>query len=362
MSGDCNSRGLWSSPRRLVLSAGALLLGLLAGEQAIDACTRCVYLGSDDIVVVGRSLDWVVDPKTNLFAFPRGLKRHGAAGPRSVEWTSKYGSVICNFYGCATIDGMNDQGLVANALYLVESDYGTPRPDQKTLSIAAYTQYVLDNFATVDEAVTELAKEKIALIAPLLPDGKPAHGHLAISDPSGDSAIFQYLNGKLHIHHGRQYQVMTNSPAYDQQLALNAYWEQIGGMAMLPGTNRAADRFVRTSFFIQAIPQTGDLKQAVAQVFSVIRGVSVPLGITTPGAPNIASTLWRTIHDQKNKVVYFDSATSPTVFWVPLSDLDLSAGAPVKMLPLSNGQTYNANAASQFVPAEPFSFLQAEEK
>ena len=36
---------------------------------------------------------------------------------------------------------------------------------------------------------------------------------------------------------------MTNSPKYDQQLALNEYWKQIGGTVMLPGTNRAADRF-----------------------------------------------------------------------------------------------------------------------
>ena len=82
--------------------------------------------------------------------------------------------------------------------------------------------------------------------------------HLAISDPSGDSAIFEYIDGKLVIHHGRQYQVMTNSPVYDQQLALDAYWQQIGGTTMLPGTSRAADRFVRASFYIDAIPQTAN--------------------------------------------------------------------------------------------------------
>jgi choloylglycine hydrolase len=27
---------------------------------------------------------------------------------------------------------------------------------------------------------------------------------------------------------------MTNSPTYDQQLALNEYWKQIGGTVMLP--------------------------------------------------------------------------------------------------------------------------------
>jgi penicillin V acylase-like amidase (Ntn superfamily) len=66
--------------------------------------------------------------------------------------------------------------------------------------------------------------------------------------------------------------------------------------------------------------------QAVASVMGVIRSVSVPLGITTPGKPNIASTLWRTAADQKNKVYFFDSATSPDTFWVPLADLDLKEG------------------------------------
>lgn len=46
--------------------------------------------------------------------------------------------------------------------------------------------------------------------------------------------------------------IMTNSPTYDKQLTLNDYWQQIGGLVMLPGTNRASDRFVRASFYIHA--------------------------------------------------------------------------------------------------------------
>ena len=41
---------------------------------------------------------------------------------------------------------------------------------------------------------------------------------------------------------------MTNSPVYEQQIALNAYWDLIGGNNMLPGTINAADRFVRLSY------------------------------------------------------------------------------------------------------------------
>jgi choloylglycine hydrolase len=69
---------------------------------------------------------------------------------------------------------------------------------------------------------------------------------------------------------------MTNSPTFDQQLALNTYWKQIGGTTMLPGTNRAADRFARASFYINAIPKDATPEYSLASVFSVIRNTSVP--------------------------------------------------------------------------------------
>ena len=86
------------------------------------------------------------------------------------------------------------------------------------------------------------------------------------------------------IHHDRRYQVMTNSPIFEHQLALNSYWQQIGGTVMLPGTNRSADRFARASFYINAIPKSEDPVMALASVFSVIRNASVPYGITTPAS------------------------------------------------------------------------------
>src|SRR5690606_7474128 len=106
--------------------------------------------------------------------------------------------------------------------------------------------------------------------------------HLSISDPSGDSAIVEYIEGKQVIHHSRKFQVLTNSPTFKQQLALHEYWTEIGGTVFLPGTNRAADRFTRAAFYINAIPRDQNQLKSIASVFSVIRNVSVPFGITTP--------------------------------------------------------------------------------
>lgn len=351
-----------SSITHFLAVAGIAATCLVLTALTAEACTRCVYLGSKDTVLVARSLDWVEEPGTNLYVFPRGMKRDGASGPGTVAWTSKYGSVVSTLYEAATVDGMNEKGLVANVLYLVESDYGLPDGKKPTISIAAWAQYVLDNFATVSEAVAALRQEPFVIVAPTLPTGDPANGHLSLSDPLGDSAIFEYIKGTLTIHHGRQYQVMTNSPTYDMQLALTTYWEQIGGTTMLPGTSRASDRFVRTSFYIKAIPQMESSPKAIAAVFSVIRGVSVPLGITTPGQPNIASTYWRTLYDHKNKILYFDSATSPEVFWMPLADLDFRQSATVKKIALTDGEIYSGNATKQLKVAKPFEFLKADLK
>jgi penicillin V acylase-like amidase (Ntn superfamily) len=348
-----------------VLRSGFLSLSVaLMPMQSADACTRVVYLGPDDTIITARSMDWQTDMASNLWAFPRGIKHHGAAGPKSIRWTSKYGSVITAAWDVGTTDGMNEKGLVANLLYLAESEYVKPSRDDKRLplSISLWPQYVLDNYGTVAEAVAGLRKEPFYVVPTMTPDGKPGALHLAISDSTGDSAIFEYVGGKLVIHHGRQYQVMTNSPVYDEQLALNRYWEQIGGTTMLPGTNRAADRFVRASFYINAIPKTANNTEAVASAFSVIRNVSVPLGISTPGQPNISSTIWRTVADQKNRRYYFESTRSPNVFWVNLADMDFTAGKPAKKLTLTNGAIFSGNTAALFQPAEPFKFLSAEVK
>ena len=339
-----------------------MVLALTASTLAplpASACTRCMRVFGDGAVVVGRSMDWVEDPGSEVWVFPRGLRRQGNAGPASFTWTSRHGSVSVSFYGVATACGMNEKGLVANLLYLAESDYGKSVDGRPNLSIGGWAQYVLDSHATVAEAVAELRQEPFTIHAPVLPNGEPGVGHLAISDPSGDSAIFEYVGGRLMIHHGRDYTVMTNSPPFDQQLALDAYWREIGGDVMLPGTIRASDRFVRASFYINAIPKTLSGPRAIASVFSVVRNASAPLGITTPGEPNVASTIWRTAYDQKDRVLYYDSATSPTVFWVPLTKIDFTAGQPVQRLPMKGGETYSGDASGAFRPAEAFPFLEA---
>jgi choloylglycine hydrolase len=349
---------------RLVRMLTALLFALgLINVQAL-ACTRVTYLGPDGRVLTGRSMDWKLPMISNLWVFPRGMEREGAAGPRSVRWTSKHGSMIVSGYDIATVDGMNEKGLVANLLWLADSDY--PEDDGTTprLSLSLWAQYFLDNFATVEEAVDHVALNPIDLASGDVPDqpGRLTTVHLSLSDASGDSAILEWIDGELEIHHSRDHRVMTNEPRFEDQLAIRTYWKAVNGREFLPGTNRASDRFVRASHYIDAVRQSDDPRIAAAAVFSVVRNASVPFGISMEDAPNLSTTRWRVVADHKDRRFYVESAISPNVFWVDLDRLDFSEGAQVRKLDLGIDMTviHSGEASQAFVASEPFTFEKAD--
>ncbi|MBN9294623.1 MAG: linear amide C-N hydrolase [Flavobacteriia bacterium] len=336
------------------------VLVMICIPQRLNACTRVVYKGPDNTVITARSMDWKDEIDANLWIFPRGLERSGNVGDKSVKWTSKYGSVITSAWDIATADGINEKGLVANVLWLVESEYPKfdPKGSKPGITIAAWAQYVLDNYATVKEAVDELRKEQFVIVSDYIPGTeKFTTLHLSISDATGDNAIFEYIGGKLNIHHHPSYTVMTNSPIFEEQLAINRYWQGIPGTIMLPGTNRATDRYARASYYINAIPQTTDIRIAVASVFSVIRNCSVPFGISSETEPNISSTRWRSVADQKHLVYYFETVKTPNTFWVDLKNIDFSNNSGARRLSVSKNETYAGETSGQFVAAKPFTFV-----
>jgi penicillin V acylase-like amidase (Ntn superfamily) len=305
-------------------------------------------------------MDWKFEIGTNLWAFPRGVHRTGEAGPNSLEWTSVYGSVVASGYDICSTDGLNEAGLAVNLLWLAESEYPQTPDGRRGISLTLWAQYVLDSFGSVAEAVSALTATPLRVLSAEVPgQERLATLHLSMSDGSGDSAVVEYIDGQQVIHHDREYQVMTNSPTFDKQLAINEYWKQIGGEVMLPGTNRAADRFVRASFYIDAIPKTDDPEISVAAVLSVVRNASVPYGIATSDEPNISSTRWRTAVDHKAKRYFFESALAPNTFWVELKNLDFAEGAGTRKLSLGEGEktVYAGDASSHFEAATPFDFL-----
>ena len=295
-------------------------------------CTRFLWNTNQLAVFSGRSMDWPESTQPLLVAFPRGRERNGlnptglVNDPNPLRWTSRYASLVTTIYGLGTVDGLNEKGLTVHALYLQAADFGTRNPATPAVAATQWLQYLLDQAATVAEALALLEDVEILKVHA---HGRDSNLHLAMEDAAGDSAIVEYIDGHRVVHHGRQYTQMTNDPTYDEQLALLAKqdFSHPSSTMPLPGNVNPVDRFQRVAYYSALLPEPTSQREAVSAVMAIMRNVSVPFG-----APyhdfGIYNTEYRTVTDLTNRRYYFELTTSPTVIWVDMDRLNLAAGAP----------------------------------
>ena len=319
-------------------------------------CTRAMWTTRDGAVLVGRNMDWVQDTATNLWALPAGIQRDGLV-PGGLSWTSRFGSVVAAAYDIASTDGINTAGLGAHLLWLTEADYGERDAARPALAPSIWLQYVLDCFATVAEAVAAMQSTDLQLVPQVEPfSGQDIAVHLVLDDAGGDSAVLEVVGGRLEVHHDSGYRVATNSPPYAQQFEHLRTFTGFGGDAPLPGTTAAPDRFVRASYYVERLPQPDSDRAAVASILSVMRNAAQPFGTSDPARPYISSTVWRTVAHLTAGLYFFESSFRPSISWVRVGDLDLSAGQPVRLLALAGEEDLGGDLTEAFAPSEPFAF------
>jgi len=285
-------------------------------------CTRIFWNDNPIANTVARCMDWAVSDEPELWYVPAGQQRSGDAGEGSHAWVSRHANVVVSMWGIGTVDGLNDAGLAAHALYLDPTDVSFPAADERpAVAHTMWVQYLLDNFTTVADAVA--AAEDIRIVAPPL-RGETFGVHIALEDSTGDSAIIEPIDGRLVVHHGREFTVMANSPTLDRQLENLARYRPFGGELPPPGDITSQDRFVRASYFLHYLPEPTGIDEAVAGVVQLIANVSVPYG--APYADGgVYPTWWRSAADLTNRTYYFGSTRSPGIFWI---DLPTLAGTP----------------------------------
>jgi penicillin V acylase-like amidase (Ntn superfamily) len=303
----------------------------------ISVCTRILWNDNEVAVVASRTMDWPEPTEPVLTAFPRGSRHDGgaAAGKKVVagnalSWESAHGTVVVTFYGIGAVDGINEHGLAAHLLYLGETDFGRRNPEMPGLVAGLWVQYALDQAASVSEALALLAEVQVVMMEAR---GTKATVHLALEDAAGDSAIIEHLDGTMVVHHGPQYRIMTNDPAYDEQLRLldKLDFSHPSGDMPLPGNVNARDRFQRASYFSALLPVPQDERAAAAGVLAIARNVSVPFGAPYSDF-GIYDTEYRTVCDLTNRCYYFELTTAPNVIWAELDELHFEPGAPVMTL------------------------------
>lgn len=295
-------------------------------------CTRVLWNSNDLAVLVGRSMDWPESTQPLIVAFPPGRQRDGfnppgvGQDPNPLRWTSRHASLVTTCYGAGSIDGLNAAGLACHGLYLRSTDFGVRDPARPGIQAGLWLQYLLDQAGTVEEALALMADIQLVKIDM---HGHDSTIHLALEDTSGDSAILELAEGRLVVHHGRQYTLMTNDPTYDEQLSLLAAqdFSHPSGDMPLPGNVNARDRFQRAAYYSALLPTPTSQRSAAASVMAIMRNVSVPFG--APYADfGIYNTEYRTVTDLTNRTYFFELTTSPNVIWIHMDRLNLAEGAP----------------------------------
>jgi penicillin V acylase-like amidase (Ntn superfamily) len=314
-----------SRRQALAALAGGGTAALL--PAAAHACAR-VFWNDNPVKLVGRTLDWSRHFNEAMWALPAGMQRAGRVADNPAKWKARYASLIIAGLDICTEEGVNEKGLVVNLLFLDGTKYEARNSKRPGIAFFQWPQYYLDNFATVGEVIANLDAVQVVntALGAEYPDGLPLH--VAVADASGQSAIIEFIDGEPVVHLGRQYQVMTNEPAYDQQIANLLRYKTFGGtVTELPGGIQAEDRFVRAAYTLKYLPKTSDAPQAVASMMSLMNNVSVPFGSPYSGISGTYPTWYRSIIDPDARVYYVQTTITPNTFWVNMDKLDLKAGA-----------------------------------
>lgn len=315
-------------------------------------CTRVLWNTNEFAVLTGRSMDWPESTQPLIVAFPPGRQRDGGllltevvVPDNPLRWTSHYGSLVTTVYGLGAVDGLNERGLGVHGLYLKSTAVGPRNTELPGLHTGLWAQYLLDQAATVAEALALMDGIQLVMVG--------AHGfdatlHLAIEDVGGDSAIVELADGELVVHHGREFTLMTNDPTYDEQLRLldTQDFSQPTKDMPLPGNVNAVDRFQRAAYYSALLPKPDTERQAVASVMAVMRNVSVPFGAPY-GEFGVYNTEYRTVSDLTHRTYVFELTTSPSTIWVDFDALGLAEGGqPLAVDPYD--ETLAGNVTARF--------------
>ena len=295
-------------------------------------------------------MGFCADLKTRLAVYPRGLDESGMlTDNNSLHWVSKYGFIVTEETSIhnAAADGMNERGLGAHLLYMD----GTALPARSVavpgVSSMIFVRYLLENYATVNEVVTQITNYQIVQY-PVKIQGVDFYFpfHVTVEDASGDAAIIEFVKGKLSVYHGSQYNVMTNEPPYDLQLRHLAQVKQQHRYlnTILPGGADSKNRFVRAAYYSETIPTPANPQDAVDYMFAAIQGTIVPYyknyqecGFDGHRAhdnniDDVWPSIYQTVLDHSHQIYYYSDSLVGNRISVDLNQIDLSIGQSTKFL------------------------------
>ncbi|MGA7707080.1 MAG: choloylglycine hydrolase family protein [Acidobacteriaceae bacterium] len=348
-----------------------VVLPLWTSPQPGLACTSLVFKTQDGTTIYGRTMEWgASDLKSEMVLVPRQMAFKSAinAGKTGMEWKNRYGFVGVNAGGLPyATDGMNEAGLTVGVLFYPGfAEFQEPNAEQndRTISSVDVANYLLSNFATVDEVRRAMPKIRVVRNPEIEKEfGVPIPIHHVVTDATGDSIVIEYTRGTLFIYDNKV-GVMTNSPSYDWHLLNLRNYANLratgapssreidgvslapfgagSGMLGLPGDFTPPSRFIRAVAFVHTMQPVADATQGVSAASTMLNNFDIPKGLvresTSADDYMLGFTQWSVIADTRHKVYYYWTMYDRRMRSVDFSKLDFNA-KKISSFPLDRVRT-----------------------
>lgn len=330
-------------------------------------CTCVRIKAKDASVVIARTMEFGIDLQSKITIFPRGYRFESVApnDKKGISWEGKYGFVGMDAMGLPCVsDGINEKGLYVGDLLLPGFAKYQEVPageEEKALAPLDVAGYLLSNCQNLDEAKEAIKKVLVwEMFVPQLEGVLPIH--IAVHDMWGNSAVFEWVDGKLNIE-DNPLGVTTNSPYYKWHminvrnyvnLSANNVPElklkgdevapigQGSGMLGLPGDATPPSRFIKAVALSQSVLEAENVEEATKNAFHVINNFDIPKGFAREekdGKDVYDYTSWLTLADLKQKIYYYRGYDNMKFYRVSLANLDFNANE-IKRLDTSNSEWF----------------------
>jgi len=335
---------------------------------SLEACTGIKLVSKDGASVHGRTLEFGVTVDFSVVVVPRKFQFTGTTpnGP-GMSYKAKYGAVgVMAFGKPALMDGLNEKGLAVGTFYFpgfAEYTTTTSENQARALSPVEFPNWILTQFATVEEVKENLSKIVIAptIVKEWGPTASPFH--YVVFDKAGKCLVIEPRNGTL-LTYDNPLGVFTNSPTFDWHMenlrnyihltAFNAKPLQVDGLTLsafgqgsgmvgLPGDFTPPSRFVRAAIYtITAIP-SATAQESVGQAFHILNQFDIPVGVARQEADGVVHsdyTQCTCVRDPQSLKYYFRTYDDQTLRLVDLNSFDLDAKS-IKSIKATGEQPYS---------------------
>ncbi|WCK55989.1 linear amide C-N hydrolase [Aneurinibacillus sp. Ricciae_BoGa-3] len=260
-----------------------------------------------------------------VFTNQRGVRKTALLMPPATpaSWVSAYGSLTVSQIGKENPNGgINEKGLVVEQTTLWQTEY-TAADERRAVAELQWIQYMLDTCTTVEEVLAAASTIRI--------DQSTSKLHYLVADSNGDSAVIEFLKGKMSFYKENFPRSIIANSSYQVAMkeieAGKTDWSE-------------CDEYEKNSM------------ERLLTVFSRIKGKLDQVDITDFAFEVLAAarrpdTVFSLVYDINRMAVHANTNRHPKTKTIHLADFNFSNRSPSKAVDLQILES--DNVANQFV-------------